>query len=90
TGECLKVLQKHRDLVRTLAFDEYHLVSGSYDQTIKVWDPKTGNLVLDLAQAHNSWVFHVQIDPVKIISSSQDFKIIIWDFSNGEDFNDFL
>jgi F-box and WD-40 domain protein 1/11 len=44
---------------------------------------KTGEMLFDVKDAHNSWVFHLQIDKCKIISGSQDRKIMVWDFSKG-------
>lgn len=32
SGECLKILEGHNDLVRTLQFNQNYIVSGSYDQ----------------------------------------------------------
>jgi WD40 repeat protein len=37
TGELIRTLEMHEDLVRTLCFDKERLVSGSYDQSIKGW-----------------------------------------------------
>jgi F-box and WD-40 domain protein 1/11 len=44
TGECLRTLAGHDQLVRALSFEPRsgRLVSASYDKTLKVWDLKTG------------------------------------------------
>jgi WD40 repeat protein len=46
TGECLQTLVGHEALVRALSFDSRsgHLVSASYDKTVKLWDLRTGTL----------------------------------------------
>ncbi|KAI8870840.1 WD40 repeat-like protein, partial [Ramicandelaber brevisporus] len=91
TGKCLQTLTGHTDLVRTLHYPgelEYpggsvsggKLVSGSYDQTVKVWDIDSGKCLLDLRIGHSSWVFDVQLSHSKIISSSQDSKVLVHDF----------
>ncbi|KAJ2474002.1 hypothetical protein IWW56_005900, partial [Coemansia sp. RSA 2131] len=79
-------MRGHKDLVRTLHFaGGKRAVSGSYDQTIKVWDISTGECTLDLKDVHTSWVFDVQFSASKIVSTSQDQKIVIWDFAKGLD-----
>lgn len=52
------------------------VISGSYDQSIKVWDIDTGELLREITKAHSSWVFHVGCDGRRIISASQDKTII--------------
>ncbi|KAJ2424409.1 hypothetical protein GGF41_002795, partial [Coemansia sp. RSA 2531] len=82
-------LRGHKDLVRTLHFNGgRRAVSGSYDQTIKVWDIVSGECTLDLKDVHTSWVFDVQFSTSRIVSTSQDQKIVIWDFSKGLDVSD--
>lgn len=75
----------HTQLVRSVALGEDLVVSGSYDLTIKVWDRKSGSLVVDLAGAHAGRIFCVAFDCTKIISCGEDQKICIWDFSHGID-----
>jgi WD40 repeat protein len=43
-GKCLKVLQGHTSWVRSIAWslDGLVLASGGQDETIKLWDVKTG------------------------------------------------
>jgi len=31
----------HLDLIRALQFDDTNIISGSFDQTIKIWDSKS-------------------------------------------------
>jgi WD40 repeat protein len=41
TGECVRVLAVHHDLVRSLHLDSVRIVSGSYDGTCVIWDSQT-------------------------------------------------
>ncbi|KAF8517527.1 WD40 repeat-like protein [Hysterangium stoloniferum] len=75
--------QAHRGLVRTVAFGDKYVVSGSYDQTIKVWDRATGNLIADLKGGHNGKIFCVATDCTKVVSCGEDMRICIWDFAYG-------
>lgn len=52
--------------------------------TIKVWDRKTGQLILDLnSGGHTSRIFKLQFNDTAIVSCSQDSRIIVWDFATG-------
>ncbi|KZT02346.1 WD40 repeat-like protein [Laetiporus sulphureus 93-53] len=78
-------LRAHEDLVRSVALSDDIVVSGSYDHTVKVWDRKTGALIVDLAGGHTGRIFCVACDAAKIVSCGEDQKICIWDFSHGID-----
>ncbi|EIW72921.1 hypothetical protein TREMEDRAFT_59082 [Tremella mesenterica DSM 1558] len=82
-GRCFN--RGHTDLVRSLHLGEEVILSGSYDSTVKVWDRKSGSLLLALAGAHSGRVFAVTGDRRKIVSSGFDCRITIWDFSEGLD-----
>ncbi|KAF8592955.1 WD40 repeat-like protein, partial [Ceratobasidium sp. AG-I] len=75
----------HKELVRTVAMNNDFVVSGSYDETIKVWDRQTGALLADLTGGHTARVFGVVFDSTKIVSCGEDQKICIWDLSFGLD-----
>ena len=49
-GEPVCTLTGHSDLVRSVAYspDGKHIVSGSDDSTVKVWDSQTGKEVIVL------------------------------------------
>ena len=38
TGERYVTLKYHSDGVTCLQFNDYYILSGSYDRTIKLWD----------------------------------------------------
>ncbi|CAE6529346.1 unnamed protein product [Rhizoctonia solani] len=84
-GTVAKPRVGHKDLVRTVAMNHDFVVSGSYDETIKVWDRQTGALLGDLTGGHTGRVFGVVFDSTKIISCGEDQKICIWDLSFGLD-----
>ncbi|KAJ1502501.1 hypothetical protein HMI56_002652, partial [Coelomomyces lativittatus] len=89
TGQCLKTLHGHDDLVRTLALDPLgvpgKLISGSYDQSVKVWDWTCGTLVHSFTKVHSSWVFNVACTATHLFSASQDQTIVVYDFTHGVD-----
>ncbi|KXS10343.1 WD40 repeat-like protein [Gonapodya prolifera JEL478] len=85
SGDCVRTLLGHENLVRTLAMDHVRgrCVSGSYDKSIKVWDLGMGKVVVDVQKAHPAWVYQVQVDATKIVSAGQEGKVVVWDFSGG-------
>ncbi len=54
---------------RCVAFNEETIVSGSWDNTIKVWSTKTGKLKNTL-DGHDGRVLHLDFDQNKIVRSS--------------------
>lgn len=53
-------------LVRCLAFNSENIVSGSWDNTIKVWNARTGVLKSTL-EGHDGRVLHLCFDENKIV-----------------------
>ncbi|CRK33177.1 hypothetical protein BN1708_019220, partial [Verticillium longisporum] len=82
TGECVREIKAHDNLVRSLHIDSVsgRLISGSYDQDIKVFDMATGRQLLDFPKWHASWVLSAKSDYRRIVSTGQDPKILIMDF----------
>jgi WD40 repeat protein len=62
TGELLKVLKSHTNVVLDLAFssDRKYLISGSADKTAKIWSGKTFKLI-DTIKFHTKEVYAVKI-----------------------------
>ena len=62
-----------------------HIVSGSGDGTIRIWDAETGTAVGNPLQGHNAQVQSVAYSPDgrHIISGSDDCTIRIWDAETG-------
>ncbi|RUP51418.1 WD40-repeat-containing domain protein [Jimgerdemannia flammicorona] len=72
----------HREGIYCVQFDEEKIVSGSRDNTIKVWDTHSGRCLRTLV-AHTGSVLCLQYDEKYIISGSSDNSIIQWDVRTG-------
>jgi len=87
TGSQVAVLSGHTGGVRSLAFssDGTLLVSGSNDQTVKLWDVQTGGVV-NTFHGHTNCVLSVSIsvDCATIVSGSDDKIICLWDIQTRE------
>ena len=74
----------HNDVIYALIFSNKGevLISGSADNTIKVWDSITGNLKFTL-NGHTGIVDNLAISPCDrwLISSSTDRTVRIWDIT---------
>jgi len=85
---CLFTLEGHTSDVNSVAFshDGLHIVSGSSDQTIKIWEFSSGN-ELRTIEGHTNEVNSVVLSPNThyIISCAKDKTIKIWEFSTGEE-----
>ncbi|KAJ3306894.1 hypothetical protein HDV03_003931 [Kappamyces sp. JEL0829] len=77
-------LDGHSDLVRTLDTSLEWVVTGSYDQTIKVYSKKEEwELILDQQGEHASWVFGVACSPTLLVSACQDGMVGLYDFGSS-------
>jgi WD40 repeat protein len=87
TGSQLAVLSGHTRGVTSLAFspDGTSLVSGSYDETVKLWDVQTGGVVKTFC-GHTDTVNSVSISTnyTMIASGSSDKTICLWKIQTGE------
>ena len=83
----LAVLKGHTQGVLSVSIspDGKKIVSGSYDNSIRVWDTDTGREILPPLQANNSYVFSVAFSPdgKKIASGSSDKSVRVWDAETG-------
>lgn len=58
------------------------LVSGSLDNTLKIWDVRTGKCIRTLF-GHVEGVWSLDVDKLRIVSASHDRTIKIWDRDTG-------
>lgn len=83
----LYTLMGHSHIVRSLAIsgDGKLLVSGSRDQTIKIWHLATGELIRTL-KGHQDEVCTISLSPDEqiIASGSADKTIKLWHLATGE------
>lgn len=77
----------HTSIVSTLAYspDGRMLASGSWDNTIKIWEGNEGFLLQDL-RAHEGSILSLQWTPDSryLISTSKDFTARIWEPGSGK------
>ncbi|KAJ6559973.1 quinon protein alcohol dehydrogenase-like superfamily [Mycena capillaripes] len=75
------------DAVQSVAFspDGRRIVSGSYDNTIRIWDSETGAALGAPLTGHSGRVLSVAFSPDgrRIVSGSDDNTIRIWDSETG-------
>ena len=81
-------LKGHDHWITSVAFspDGRHIVSGSYDKTVRVWDALTGWSVMDPLNGHDHWIISVAFSPdgKHIASGSYDKTIRVWDAQTSQ------
>jgi WD40 repeat protein len=84
--ECIGILKGHKSWVTTIAFNPRTptLVSGSLDDTIKVWNLQTGNVMFTL-QGHRRGVNEVAISAKGqvLVSCGDDNTVQVWNLTAG-------
>ncbi|GAA5850910.1 hypothetical protein JCM9279_006239 [Rhodotorula babjevae] len=68
----------HADSVYCVQFDERKVVSGSRDQTVRIWDLASGTTTATL-QGHEGSVLCLQYDDKILVTGSSDSRVIVWD-----------
>ncbi len=86
TIDPLKVLSGHKYKINCLCYsnDGKYLASGSWDNTVMVWDMGTYTLLYEL-KGHSDWIRGISISPGNkyIVSTSHDGTFILWDLASG-------
>jgi len=86
-GALLRTLEGHSDSVKAVAVtpDGLQAISGSRDNTLKVWNLATGELRHTL-QGHSGSVKAVAVTPdgLQAISSSWDNTLKVWNLATGK------
>merc|ERR1712141_592202 len=77
---CLKTLRGHEGAVTTLSMEGTKIISGSLDNTIKVWELETGQRLVTL-RSHTDGVTCLQFNDFYIVSGSYDKTVKLWDFT---------
>src|SRR2546421_6944222 len=79
---CLKTIEGHSRSVRSVAFshDGTRVVSGSDDETVKIWDASSGACLKTL-EAHSTCISSIAFshDDTRVVSGSVDKTVKIWD-----------
>lgn len=86
-----RLLEGHTDSVSSVALgrlgESEVVVSGSFDETVRIWDVSTGK-ELQLLEGHTGWVNSVALGRVEgrdvVVSASNDRTVRIWDASTGK------
>ena len=77
------ILAGHSSNVNSVAFSPggSRIVSGSSDETIRLWDAATGDGIGKPLEGHSSSVFSVAFSPdgSRIVSGSEGSTIRLWD-----------
>eukprot|EP01038_Epipyxis_sp_PR26KG_P012245 gene12245-16417_t len=91
SGDQINELKGHDNYVTSVSFnyDGRRIVSGSGDNTIRIWDSSSGDQINEL-KGHDRSVTSVSFnyDGSRIVSGSHDKTIRIWDSSSGDQINE--
>ncbi|KAB2575379.1 hypothetical protein BFW01_g6136 [Lasiodiplodia theobromae] len=80
--------ESHKECVYTIQHSAKHVVSGSRDKSIRIWDLETQRLVVAPLTGHDASVLCLQFDERPehdlVVSGGSDCHVIIWRFSTGQ------
>ncbi|PAV18322.1 WD40 domain containing protein [Pyrrhoderma noxium] len=81
-------IEGHNGTVLSVAFspDGSRIASGSGDETVRIWDSKSGNFIAGPFREHSNWILSVAFSPdgTRIASGSADKTVLIWDSETGK------
>lgn len=66
-----------------MQFDGAHIVSGSLDTSIRVWDAESGNCLHTL-MGHQSLTSGMELRDNILVSGNADSTVKIWDIKTGQ------
>ncbi|KAF5387071.1 hypothetical protein D9615_001674 [Tricholomella constricta] len=94
SGKTVQLYKGHTGPVTTLAFcdkvfgsgDEKILITGAWDQTIKLWDADSKKLLSSTSEAHGDFVKSLFVLPSLnlLVSSGSDKIVRFWDLSTPQ------
>jgi hypothetical protein len=88
-GRVLRSFVGHAEKITSLAFspDGRRLASGSEDDTLRVWDPETGDelRLLDQGSEYDVTAVAFSLDGGEIVSGDGEGALRIWDWERGEE-----
>ncbi|MBW6491595.1 MAG: protein kinase [Lentimicrobium sp.] len=91
-GRCVKTLYGHTYSVKSVAFspDGRYALSGSKDNTVRLWEISTGNEVRRF-EGHTGMIKSVafSIDGRRVLSGSNDETVRLWEISTGKEVKKF-
>jgi len=76
TGQAHRTLMGHTAPVTCLQFDQIHIISGSLDKSIRIWDVRTGGVFETLKYDHP--VTGLQFDSRKIVTATGENGLKIY------------
>ncbi len=92
TGPLLSTLIGHGDSVNAVAVtpDGTRVISGSSDNTVKVWNLNTGAEIFTL-KGHSARVHAVAVTPdgTRVISGASDHTVRVWSLATGKEIQRF-
>ncbi|KAF2488777.1 WD40 repeat-like protein [Lophium mytilinum] len=87
TGQLLHTSSRHGGLVRSLFLDAHNnrVISGSYDQSIRISHYDSGETFGTYKDWTTSWILSAKSDYRRVVATSQDGRVVILDFGWGVD-----
>ena len=79
----IKTFEGHTDGVTCLQFNRKYLMTGSYDNTVKIWKVETGECLRTLT-GHTKPIRSLVFDSQKLITGGLDSTIKVWNYHTGE------
>ena len=85
-GKVLRRMEGHTDHISSISItrEGHHVVSGSYDRSLRLWDLTSGECIRTL-WGHTDRVLCLAITPdgQRVVSSSSDKTLRVWQLSTG-------